>query len=106
VTRRHGLGKDGVAHILAQQNGGCAICGVLYEDTPGKRLAMDHDHAHCPGVKGCPECVRGMLCWQCNNLLRSAGDDPARLRRAIAYLDRWSRRPVLILDTTTKGATT
>lgn len=96
MTRRHGLGKDGIEAILAQQNGGCAICGVLYEDRPGARLAMDHDHAHCPGLKGCPECVRGMLCNPCNNLLRLAGDSPARLRKAAEYIESWSHRPVVI----------
>lgn len=96
MTRRHGLGRDGIEAILARQNGGCAICGVLYEDAPGRRLAMDHDHAHCPGMKGCPVCVRGMLCWRCNNLLKSAGDDPAMLRKAIAYLETWAHRPVKV----------
>lgn len=96
MTRRHGLGKDGVEALLAQQNGGCAICGVLYEDAPGRRLAMDHDHAHCPGDKGCPVCVRGMLDHRCNNILRLAGDDPVLLRKAADYLERWAHRPILI----------
>jgi hypothetical protein len=93
TTRRHGLGKEGVDEILRQQGGGCAICGVLYEDTPGKRLAMDHDHRHHPGSKGCVECVRGMLCVSCNNILRSAHDDTDLLVKAIAYLNRWATRP-------------
>jgi hypothetical protein len=92
VTRRHGLGRDGVDAILAAQRGACAVCGVLYEDSPGHRLAMDHDHNHCPGNKGCPECVRGMLCNACNNLMRLSRDDPKVLRKAAAYLDRWARR--------------
>ena len=94
MTRRHGVGKDGVEAILAAQNGGCAICGVLYEDVPGKRLAMDHDHAHCPGLKGCATCVRGMLCNRCNNLLRLCNDDPALLHKATMYLDGWAHRPI------------
>ena len=94
MTRRHGLGRDGVEAILASQNGGCAICHVLYEDVPGRRLAMDHDHAHCPGDKGCPDCVRGMLCNRCNNLLRLSGDDTALLAEAISYLARWRHRPI------------
>jgi hypothetical protein len=91
-TRRHGLGKSGVDALLAQQGGSCAICGVPYEDKPGSRLAMDHDHRHCAGVKGCPKCVRGMCCNSCNNILRLAHDDPEVLRKAVAYLERASKR--------------
>ena len=90
-TRRHGLGKAGVDAVLESQGGGCAICGVPYADKPGQRLAMDHDHRHCAGKKGCATCVRGMLCNADNNLLRLAGDDPERLRAAAAYLDKWAK---------------
>lgn len=85
-SRRHGLGRSGVDALLAQQGGSCAICGVQYEDTPGHRLAMDHDHRHCAGVKGCPLCVRGMLCNSCNNILRLAKDSPDLLMKASGYL--------------------
>lgn len=87
MTRRHGVGKEGIERILAAQSGGCAICGVPYEDKPGHRLAMDHNHQHCPGNKGCVECVRGMLCNACNNLLRLAKDSPVLLLKAADYLD-------------------
>jgi hypothetical protein len=97
VTRRHGVGKDGVTAIVASQGGGCAICGVLYEDTPGKRLAMDHDHTHHPGKIGCALCVRGMLCNRCNNILRLSEDDQVLLAKAIAYLDKWKNRPLIAM---------
>lgn len=84
--RRHGLGAAGVAALIKAQRGACAICRVPFEDVPGKRPALDHDHKHCPGKQGCAECVRGALCIGCNNLLRSAKDDPAILRSAIEYL--------------------
>lgn len=91
-TRRHGLGKSGVDALLAQQGGSCAICGRPYEDKPGSRLAMDHDHRHCAGRVGCPQCVRGMLCNECNNILRLAHDEPDRLRKAVAYLEASQKR--------------
>ena len=72
--------------LLAQQGGSCAICGVKYEDKPGSRLSMDHDHRHCAGLKGCPQCVRGMLCHSCNNILRLAKDDVNILMKASLYL--------------------
>ena len=91
-TRRHGLGKSGVDALLALQGGSCAICGVPYEDKPGSRLAMDHDHRHHPGRMGCPQCIRGMVCNRCNNLLRLAGDEPGLLLKAVAYLERANQR--------------
>jgi Recombination endonuclease VII len=91
ARRRHGLGVDGVKALIEAQGGGCAICGTPYADTPGQRLALDHDHRHHPGKIGCPECVRGMLCHACNNILRLAKDDPALLYKAIAYLEQWQQ---------------
>ncbi len=52
-TRAKGLGitDDGYAAMLAEQGGGCAICG----STPKtRRLHVDHDHASGR--------VRGLLC--------------------------------------------
>jgi hypothetical protein len=84
--RRHGLGADGIEALRSRQGGRCAICRKPDTGKPGTRLAVDHDHTHCPGKIGCPECVRGLLCVQCNNLLRSARDDRRILRAAIDYL--------------------
>ena len=90
--RRHGLGRDGVDALLAEQGSACAVCGQPYADQPGMRLAVDHDHRHCPGKIGCPECIRGLLCNRCNNLLRLAGDNPDLLAKAIGYLTIHSRK--------------
>lgn len=58
----------------------CQICRRRAE------LAIDHDHACCPGRASCGKCVRGKLCRGCNQGLGSFGDDPARLLEAVAYL--------------------
>jgi hypothetical protein len=88
TTRRHGLGAEGVAALLLAQGNACAICGTPERDEPGHRLAVDHDHGHCPGRHGCAECVRGLVCVACNNLLRSARDNPRILYAAITYLSQ------------------
>ena len=53
--RRHGLGADGIEALRSRQDGKCAICKKPETDAPGGRLAVDHDHAHCPGKIGCPD---------------------------------------------------
>ncbi|WP_432158660.1 endonuclease domain-containing protein [Streptomyces sp. bgisy153] len=82
------VSPDGYAALLAAQGGGCALCAR----PPGRRaLAVDHDHACCPrkGSRGttCGRCVRGLLCATCNVGVGVFGDDPARIRKAAAYLD-------------------
>lgn len=51
----YGITEEQYLQLLAEQNGGCAICGK----PPGKRqLAVDH--CHKTGV------IRGLLCGRCN----------------------------------------
>lgn len=79
-ARRHeayGLTHDELALLLAQHEA-CAICTT--EDWGKKGPQVDHCHATGR--------VRGILCTSCNNGLGRFADDPARLRRAIEYLER------------------
>lgn len=78
---------------LEEQNGVCAIhkgpC------VSGRALAIDHDHTCCPkptpGNKACGKCFRGLLCWNCNQLLGVANDNPDLLEAAADYLRRTMR---------------
>jgi len=70
--------------LLAAQGGSCAICGRVPTE-----FHVDHDHACCPERKrSCGQCVRGLLCPDCNGALGLMADAPERLRRAAAYLER------------------
>ena len=80
---RHGLTADEVDALIAAQGGGCAVCGR--RDRP---LELDHDHRHCPGTKGCRQCVRGAVCGRCNRSIWGLGDDIAIARRLVGYLER------------------
>lgn len=67
--RRHfGLTPEQFDDLVATQGGRCAICKT---DEPGGAGTwhVDHDHACCAGRESCGECVRGLLCYQCNQTL-------------------------------------
>ena len=72
--------------LLASQGNRCALCGT---STPGGkgRFHVDHDHYFHPHDK---KGHRGLLCDRCNKGLGYFGDDPDRLRLAIAYLEKSS----------------
>jgi hypothetical protein len=80
----HGLTLAGFEHLKTAQNGLCAVCRK--PETLRKRgvpleLSIDHDHATGK--------VRGLLCTSCNLGIGHLGDDPARLRAAAEYLERF-----------------
>ncbi len=62
--------------MLAEQDGGCAICGR----PPRNDIALHVDHEHGTGR------IRGLLCFRCNNALGDFEDDHTRLGAALAYL--------------------
>lgn len=73
--------------IYAIQGGKCALCQVATGKT--RRLAVDHDHALAkthdhPADKGCPLCIRGLLCKRCNTF--GVPLNPAALVRGLNYL--------------------
>jgi len=74
LLARYGISADQVRALVEQQHGVCAICS---------RPDPEHlDHCHETGW------IRGVLCFNCNGGLGQFGDDPGRLRAAIAYLER------------------
>jgi hypothetical protein len=90
-TDKHRLANYGMTweqyqELLAAQGGGCAICGR--QCTSGRLLAVDHDHACCPGQYSCGNCVRGLLCGACNHGIGKFEDSPERLETAAVYLRR------------------
>ncbi len=78
--RKHGIPLGAYARMLANQDGGCAICG---REPGDKRLHIDHDHE--TGV------IRSLLCESCNRGLGFFFDDPEKLSEAIRYLRWWQR---------------
>lgn len=90
-TRRtvhtYGLAPGEYEKLYAIQGGRCAGCKRAMGKS--RRLAVDHDHAHCPGKESCGSCVRGLLCGRCNDTLAHFRDDPELLRGLATYLESW-----------------
>lgn len=83
-----GLTPDDYAHLLDEQGGVCAICKG--QELVNSRFSIDHDHTCCPGRKSCGQCIRGLLCRQCNAGIGNLKDDPEILRAALTYLEATS----------------
>lgn len=72
----------------------CEVCGVDIvakhrDSTSGRNralLVVDHDHRCCPGVTSCGECVRGLLCSNCNCAAGLVQDDPDIAQALVFYL--------------------
>lgn len=82
---RYGLDPRDLDRLLVNQGGGCAICGTT-SLTDGRQLSVDHDHRCCPGETSCGDCVRGLLCPDCNRALGLFKDHIPSLQNATAYL--------------------
>lgn len=84
IHKKYKLTKQMYLDMLEQQNGVCAIC----LNPPNRNwLAVDHDHACCPGIKSCGKCVRGLLCSSCNSFLGRVKEEPKKL---LEYLKKYS----------------
>lgn len=78
LRRWFGITEDDYDRILAEQGGGCAICGDTKPDKRRRRLYVDHCHE--------TKMIRGLLCGKCNSGIGMFRDDPGLLMAAIAHL--------------------
>lgn len=88
---RYGISLDERDAMLAAQGGVCAICGTA--EPPGRGWCTDHDRSCCPGDKSCGECIRGILCCNCNCAIGQFFDDVGRMTSAINYIQSTRRTP-------------
>jgi hypothetical protein len=90
VERVYGIPPAAYEALRAVQGGLCAGCGPRSgRNGSTKRLAVDHDHRCAAGhdpKRGCPQCVRGLLCSTCNQVIGAFRDDPLTLLRLANYL--------------------
>ena len=81
LKRTYGITHEDYDRMLAEQGGGCAICGSTTPRTKRSEY-LYVDHCHGTGA------VRGLLCGPCNSGIGSLGDNIGRLEAAILYLKR------------------
>jgi hypothetical protein len=74
LKRRYGITPEEYAHLMAQQQGRCKICGV-----ESKKLMVDHKHDET-------QKVRGLLCNACNYAIGLFREDIPTMLAAVAYL--------------------
>ncbi|BCP41481.1 hypothetical protein MINTMi27_15740 [Mycobacterium intracellulare] len=60
--------------MLERQGGACALCRMSPND---RVLVIDHDHKCCDRQGSCGKCVRGLLCYRCNNGLGFVEKSPS-----------------------------
>jgi hypothetical protein len=72
---KYGINTEKFNRFLAQQSGGCCICGKEIDRKGG----VDHDHNTGK--------IRGILCSHCNAAIGHMNDDVSLLRRAITYIE-------------------
>ena len=77
LKSRYGITPEQWIEMWYAQGECCGVCRS--ETTDGKWWHVDHDHETGK--------VRGILCHGCNTGLGNFGDDIARMRRAIEYLE-------------------
>lgn len=89
VENIYGLTEKEYDALYAHQGYRCALCRTA--TGARKRLAVDHDHhqalldGHDP-AKGCKNCVRGLVCSTCNDVLAHARSMPSYFDLGAAYL--------------------
>jgi hypothetical protein len=92
VLQVYGITAEEYDRIYEVHGGRCAICRRA--TGARKRLSVDHDHAQAvldghDADKGCPRCVRGLLCSTCNKTHGHLRDDPEAWDRGAEYLRNW-----------------
>ena len=82
VKSAYGITRAEWEWLFAKQDGKCALC----HETDAATLHIDHDHACHPTGRGCKNCIRGLLCGNCNRLLGFVEVRSALLPRFADYL--------------------
>lgn len=82
---RYGIDLDDYNRMAEEQGNACAVCRG---PSVGKgALHVDHDHSCCPSDRSCGECIRGLVCSNCNFAIGAVRDSVENARSLVAYLE-------------------
>lgn len=96
ALKRMGITPEEYAWLLELQAGVCAIHGGPETRKGAIWFCVDHDHMCCPPKKSgqthcCKNCIRGLLCHDCNVMIGLA----EKTGQAWRFSDYLGRRPFL-----------
>lgn len=78
--KRHHITKEQFDKLLSIYDGKCHSC------KDRKAVSIDHDHSCCSSRWSCGNCIRGILCNQCNTALGLLNDDVKKIKNLIKYI--------------------
>jgi hypothetical protein len=87
LKKAHGMRPEQWYAMWMEQGGNCYLCEQPLPDDRSK-VAVDHDHNHCPSGRSCGHCRRGLTHHGCNTAIGLVGEDAALLRVIADNLER------------------
>ena len=81
LKKNYSLTQEWYAAKLAEQNGGCALCGKVGASKGDRYLAVDHNHTTGE--------ARGVLCSQCNTALERFETVAGFGLKVLVYLEKY-----------------
>lgn len=77
--KRHNLSEETYLELLNKYNGKCHSCKIR------AATDIDHDHTCCNHKLSCGNCIRGLLCSQCNTALGLLQDSSDLISQLLKY---------------------
>lgn len=78
--KRHKISEEAYAELMGKYEGKCHAC----QDRTATNI--DHDHGCCNKRFSCGNCIRGVLCSQCNTALGLLAEEPEKIQRLLDYV--------------------
>ncbi len=86
---QYGITQEWYDKTLAEQGGGCAMCGSTDPKNDWNTFHIDHNHSCCSkSCHACDKCRRGLLCGVCNTRLGIL-EKKDWVKQAKAYLKKY-----------------